>query len=42
MALALARHGITRVRPLKGGFAAWKAGGLPIEPAIYPSSTPIT
>jgi membrane protein DedA with SNARE-associated domain/rhodanese-related sulfurtransferase len=30
-ALRLRRRGITRVRPLRGGFAAWRAAGLPVE-----------
>lgn len=32
MALRLRRVGITRVRPLAGGFEAWLAAGFPIEP----------
>jgi len=31
MALQLERAGITRARPLEGGFAAWVAGGHPLE-----------
>lgn len=33
VALQLQRFGITRVRPLAGGFEAWRAQGFPIEPA---------
>jgi 3-mercaptopyruvate sulfurtransferase SseA len=32
VALRLKRLGITRVRPLAGGFEAWRAGGHPLEP----------
>jgi 3-mercaptopyruvate sulfurtransferase SseA len=32
VALALRRHGVTRVRPLAGGFPAWRDSGLPVEP----------
>ncbi|MBK7951453.1 MAG: hypothetical protein IPK00_22485 [Deltaproteobacteria bacterium] len=32
MALLLKKRGIERVRPLNGGFDAWLAAGLPIEP----------
>lgn len=32
MALMLRKRGIERVRPLTGGFDAWLAAGLPIEP----------
>jgi len=28
----LKRLGITRVRPLEGGFEAWKDAGYPVEP----------
>ncbi|HEV2224680.1 MAG TPA: hypothetical protein VGR84_16940 [Candidatus Acidoferrales bacterium] len=31
MALLLRRQGITRVRPLAGGFAAWQKNGFPIQ-----------
>ncbi|MBI3697689.1 MAG: VTT domain-containing protein [Acidobacteria bacterium] len=31
VALELRRHGVTRVRPLTGGFEAWRAGGFPLE-----------
>ena len=30
-ALTLRRRGVTRVRPLEGGFPAWHARGLPVE-----------
>jgi rhodanese-related sulfurtransferase len=30
VALALRRKGITRVRPLEGGLAAWSARGFPV------------
>jgi 3-mercaptopyruvate sulfurtransferase SseA len=32
VALRLKRMGITRVRPLQGGFEAWQAKGFPLEP----------
>ena len=32
VALRLRRLGITRVRPLAGGFEAWRARGFPLEP----------
>ncbi|HKS97348.1 MAG TPA: hypothetical protein VJV74_14600 [Terriglobia bacterium] len=32
MALLLKRRGITRVRPLLGGFDAWRERGFPVEP----------
>ncbi len=32
MALRLRRVGITRVRPLAGGYEAWRGGGFPLEP----------
>jgi rhodanese-related sulfurtransferase len=31
VALLLKKHGITRVRPLEGGFEAWRDQGFPIE-----------
>ncbi|MHB8755576.1 MAG: rhodanese-like domain-containing protein [Candidatus Acidiferrales bacterium] len=31
MALLLRRQGITRVRPLAGGFVGWQNSGFPIE-----------
>ncbi len=30
-ALRLRRRGVKRVHPLRGGFAAWRAAGLPVE-----------
>ena len=36
MALLLKRHGIERVRPLAGGFDAWRGEGFPIEPTVPP------
>lgn len=32
MALQLKRRGIERVRPLAGGFEAWRQAGYPVEP----------
>jgi len=32
VAQTLARHGRTNVRPLVGGFDAWRRAGLPVEP----------
>ncbi|HEV8306473.1 MAG TPA: hypothetical protein VGW35_02300 [Methylomirabilota bacterium] len=32
MALILRRRGIDRVRPLLGGFHAWRERGYPLEP----------
>ena len=32
MALTLKRHGVTRVRPLAGGFPDWQKRGFPVEP----------
>jgi 3-mercaptopyruvate sulfurtransferase SseA len=43
VALLLRRQGITRVRPLAGGFEAWREKGYPVEtkpvqlPGIEPS-----
>jgi len=34
VALRLKRVGITRVRPLQGGFDAWRAKGFPLEPLV--------
>ena len=34
MALRLRRLGVTRVRPLAGGFEAWRDGGFPVEPIL--------
>jgi len=31
VALLLRKRGITRVRPLLGGFEAWKERGFPVE-----------
>jgi rhodanese-related sulfurtransferase len=31
VALALRRHGVTRVRPLAGGFPEWRHRGFPVE-----------
>jgi rhodanese-related sulfurtransferase len=31
VALQLKRAGFTKVRPLQGGFEAWKQAGLPVE-----------
>jgi 3-mercaptopyruvate sulfurtransferase SseA len=31
VALLLKRQGITRVRPLLGGFEAWRERGFPVE-----------
>ena len=33
MALELRKLGITRVRPLEGGYDGWRARGFPTEPA---------
>jgi 3-mercaptopyruvate sulfurtransferase SseA len=33
VALLLHRRGITRVRPLLGGLAGWRAAGLPVRAA---------
>lgn len=32
MALLLRKRGITRIRPLAGGFPAWLDHGFPVEP----------
>jgi rhodanese-related sulfurtransferase len=34
VALLLKRRGITRVRPLEGGFDAWRERGFPVEPKL--------
>ena len=34
MALQLKRAGVRRVRPLAGGFEAWRKLNYPVEPAI--------
>jgi rhodanese-related sulfurtransferase len=31
VALLLKRRGVTRVRPLEGGFDAWNAKGYPVQ-----------
>ena len=36
MALLLEKQGVSRVRPLEGGLAAWAAGGHPLESAGTP------
>lgn len=41
MALRLRRRGIDRVRPLAGGYDAWRAAGFPMETldaAVLPTS----
>lgn len=38
MALELRRLGISRVRPLAGGFEAWRSAGFPVEPLAAPSA----
>ena len=44
VALQLRRLGITRVRPLAGGFDAWRALGFPLEPsdAAVPAVSEVT
>jgi rhodanese-related sulfurtransferase len=37
VALQLKRRGITRVRPLEGGIAAWIALDYPVEPIAQPA-----
>jgi rhodanese-related sulfurtransferase len=32
VALTLERRGITRIRPLEGGFPGWQTHGYPVEP----------
>jgi len=32
VALLLRKRGISRIRPLAGGFEAWQDGGFPVEP----------
>jgi len=34
VALQLRRHGIRNVRPLLGGYQAWKELGYPLEPVV--------
>jgi rhodanese-related sulfurtransferase len=36
VALQLKKLGITRVRPLDGGYNAWRELGYPLEPARAP------
>ena len=36
MALLLERKGLTRVRPLEGGLAAWMELGFPVQPVDPP------
>jgi 3-mercaptopyruvate sulfurtransferase SseA len=41
VALDLAKLGVTRVRPLAGGFPDWRQRGFPVEPAAKaPSAQP--
>jgi len=37
MALALRRRGVTKVRPLAGGFEAWRRSGYPVELSGMPA-----
>jgi 3-mercaptopyruvate sulfurtransferase SseA len=37
VALQLRKAGIRRVRPLAGGFEAWRAGGFPVEAVLLAS-----
>jgi 3-mercaptopyruvate sulfurtransferase SseA len=39
VALQLKRAGIHRVRPLAGGFEAWRDLGYPVEPVSTPAAT---
>jgi rhodanese-related sulfurtransferase len=39
VALALRRQGVTRVRPLEGGFPEWRKRGYPVEPILPVSVT---
>jgi hypothetical protein len=34
VALKLRRVGVTRVRPLAGGFERWRERGFPVEPIL--------
>ena len=36
MALQLRRHGIRNVRPLLGGYHAWKELGYPLDEVLVP------
>jgi 3-mercaptopyruvate sulfurtransferase SseA len=41
VALRLRHVGVVRVRPLAGGFEAWRAAGFPVEPLPpAPAATP--
>jgi 3-mercaptopyruvate sulfurtransferase SseA len=41
VALLLRKHGITRIRPLAGGFQAWLDRRLPVEPStLEPAAAP--
>ena len=40
MALDLAKLGVTRVRPLLGGFPDWRARGFPVEAIKLPARAP--
>jgi len=40
VALLLKRRGITRVRPLEGGFDAWREGGYPLEQKLVQLPNP--
>ena len=40
MALALRRHGVTRVRPLAGGFTEWRQRGFPLHPVVVAADRP--
>jgi 3-mercaptopyruvate sulfurtransferase SseA len=40
VALDLAKLGVTRVRPLAGGFPDWQARGFPVEPIATEVATP--
>lgn len=37
MALLLHKRGIKRVRPLRGGLAAWRDSGLPLQRVELPA-----
>ena len=37
MALILRRRGVERVRPLAGGFYAWRDHGYPVTPLARPA-----
>jgi rhodanese-related sulfurtransferase len=40
VALALRRHGVTRVRPLAGGFPGWRDRGFPVQPIVVGAPPP--